>query len=242
MDLSIKPIKPKKISDQALDQIRELIYRGKLKPGDRILAERELARAMQVSRSTIRDAIQRLVTMGLVVQKQGRGTFVTAVDSKEETTIFKMMQQTQDATTDDLLEVRLGLECNAAALAARRADGEDIKAMEHSLEEMKKEIDSGRLGTAADTSFHMAIAYAAKNPIQILIMRNFYDYLFHGIRTSLEDLYMDGENIDSILKQHIGVIDAIKARDGEGARRAMNTHIDFVVQFYRRRSAEFRSG
>lgn len=242
IDLSIKPIKPKKISDQAFDQIRELIYRGKLKPGDRILAERELARAMQVSRSTIRDAIQRLVTMGLVVQKQGRGTFVTAVDSKEETTIFKMMQQTQDATIDDLLEVRLGLECNAAALAARRADGEDIKAMEHSLEEMKKEIDSGRLGTAADTSFHMSIAYAAKNPIQILIMRNFYDYLFHGIRTSLEDLYMDGENIDSILKQHIGVIDAIKARDGEEARRAMNIHIDFVVQFYRRRTAEFRSG
>ncbi|MDY0220246.1 MAG: FadR/GntR family transcriptional regulator [Desulfobacterium sp.] len=241
MDISIKPIKPKKISDQAFDQIRELIYRGKLKPGDKILAERELAKAMQVSRSTVRDAIQRLVSMGLVVQKQGQGTFVKAVDSKEETPIFKMMQ-IQDATIDDLLEVRLGLECNAAAMAARRADGDDIKAMDLSIEEMKKEIDSGRLGTAADTSFHMAIAYAAKNPLQILIMRNFYDYLFHGIRTSLEDLYMDGENIDSILKQHIGIIHAIKARDSEGAQRAMNTHIDFVVQFYRRRTADFRSG
>jgi GntR family transcriptional repressor for pyruvate dehydrogenase complex len=241
VDISIKPIKPKKISDQAFDQIRELIYRGKLKPGDKILAERELAKAMQVSRSTVRDAIQRLVSMGLVVQKQGQGTFVKAVDSKEETPIFKMMQ-IQDATIDDLLEVRLGLECNAAAMAARRADGDDIKAMDLSIEEMKKEIDSGRLGTAADTSFHMAIAYAAKNPLQILIMRNFYDYLFHGIRTSLEDLYMDGENIDSILKQHIGIIHAIKARDSEGAQRAMNTHIDFVVQFYRRRTADFRSG
>lgn len=236
MELSIKPIKPKKISDQALDQIRELIYRGKLKPGDKILAERELARAMQVSRSTVRDAIQRLVTMGLVVQKQGQGTFVKAVDSKEETPIFKMMQ-TQDATIDDLLEVRLGLECNAAAMAARRADGDDIKAMDLSIEEMKKEIDSGRLGTAADTSFHMAIAYAAKNPLQILIMRNFYDYLFQGIRTSLEDLYMDGENISTILKQHLGIIDAIKARDCERAQRAMNTHIGFVVQFYRLRTA-----
>ena len=237
MDLSIKPIKPKKISDQAFDQIRELIYRGKLKPGDKMMAERELARAMQVSRSTVRDAIQRLVTMGLVVQKQGQGTFVKTADPKEETTIFKMMQS-QDATIGDLLEVRLGLECNAAAMAARRADGDDIKAMDLAIDEMKKEIDSGRHGTAADTSFHMAIAYAAKNPLQILIMRNFYDYLFHGIRTSLEDLYMDGENIEIILKQHLGILGARKARDSEGALRAMNTHIDFVVQFYRRRIGE----
>lgn len=235
MDLSIKPIKPKKISDQAFDQIRELIYRGKLKPGDKMLAERELALAMQVSRSTVRDAIQRLVTMGLVVQKQGHGTFVTAFDSKEGTTLFKMMQN-QDATIDDLLEVRMGLECNAAALAARRADRDDIKAMDLAIEEMKKEIDSGRLGTAADTSFHMAIAYAAKNPLQIMIMRDFYDYLFHGIRTSLEDLYMDGENIDTIFKQHLNIIDAIKARDSDRAQEAMNTHIGFVVQFYRQRT------
>ncbi len=235
--MPIKPIKPKKISDQAFDQIRELIYRGKLKPGDRMMAERELARAMQVSRSTIRDAIQRLVTMGLVVHKQGQGTFVKAVDPKEETTISKMMQ-IQDATIDDLLEVRLGLECNAAALAAKRADADDIKAMDHAMEEMKKEIASGRLGTAADTSFHMAIAYAAKNPLQILIMRNFYDYLFHGIRTNLEHLYRDKENIDTILKQHLAIIDAIKARNCDQAHMAMKAHIDFVVQFFRYKNGQ----
>jgi GntR family transcriptional repressor for pyruvate dehydrogenase complex len=70
MTIPIKPIKPKRISDQVFDQIRELIYRGTLKPGEKLMTERELAQAMNVSRTTIRDAIQRLVTMGLITQKQ----------------------------------------------------------------------------------------------------------------------------------------------------------------------------
>ncbi|MCP4721904.1 MAG: FadR family transcriptional regulator, partial [Desulfobacteraceae bacterium] len=75
MTIPIKPIKPKRISDQVFDQIRELIFRGTLKPGEKLMTERELALAMNVSRTTIRDAIQRLVAMGMIVQKQGQGTF-----------------------------------------------------------------------------------------------------------------------------------------------------------------------
>jgi len=230
--VNIKPIKPKKISDQVFDQLRELIYRGKLKPGEKIMSERELSQAMEVSRSTVRDAIQRLVTMGLIFQKQGQGTFVKTFDPRKETTISKMMA-VQDASIEDLLEVRMGLECNAAALAAERSDENDIMAMEHSMEEMKKEIASGRLATAADTSFHMAIAYGAKNPLQILIMRNFYDYLFQGINENLAYLYENMENMDKILKQHIRITDAIKSRDSYQAHTAMRSHIDFVVQFLR---------
>gem|GEM_PF-2881316 len=141
----------KRISDQVFDQIRELIYRGKLKPGEKLMPERELAEAMKVSRTTIRDAVQRLVAMGLISQKQGQGTFVKLYDSGEQSPLAKAMQ-TQDASIEDLLEVRMGLECNAAALAALRADEKDINSMELSIEEMKKEIESGRLGTEADTS------------------------------------------------------------------------------------------
>lgn len=239
MNTPIKPIKPKRISDQVFDQLRELIYRGNLKPGDKMMSERELAQAMEVSRSTIRDAIQRLVAMGMIVHKQGQGTFVKSIDPKEETSISKMMQ-IQDASIDDLLEVRMGLECNAAALAAQRADESDITAMDHSIEEMKKEIASGRHGTEADTSFHMAIAYAAKNPLQILIMRNFYDYLFHGIRENLNHLYEDMENIDNILKQHLRIKEAITSRDSYQAYTAMKDHIDFVVQFFRNKKGKLQ--
>lgn len=232
MSITIKPIKPKRISDQVFEQIRELIFRGSLKPGEKMMPERELAEAMNVSRTTIRDAIQRLVAMGLVVQKQGQGTFVRSGDKNPDSPLVKAMEA-QDASIEDLLEVRLGLECNAAALAAERADENDLKALAHSIEEMKEEVASGRLGTEADTAFHMAIAYAAKNPLQILVMRNFYDYLFYGIRENLARLYENPANIDIIVSQHQEIMTAIKNRNSYQAHTAMKKHIQFVMDFFR---------
>ena len=134
----------------------------------------------------------------------------------------------------DLLEVRMGLECNAAALAATRAVDKDFKFMEKSIEEMQKEVASGRLGTEADAAFHMAIAYATQNPLQVFIMKNFYDFLFTGIKVNLEGLYQIPANIDTILEQHRQIYQAIRDHDPEAAYRAMKQHIDFVHQFYKR--------
>jgi len=237
MSIPLKPIKPKRISDQVFDQIRELIYRGTLKPGEKLMTERELARAMNVSRTTIRDAIQRLVAMGLIVQRQGQGTFVKSFDDRLENPLSKVIEA-QNISLEDLLEVRIGLECNAVSLAALRADESDIIAMTQSIEEMQTAVASGRLGTQADTSFHMAVAYAAKNPLHILIMRNFYDYLFHGIRENLASLYEDPANIEIIISQHKSILAAIKARDNEKAWETMQAHIKFVMDFFKKKTAE----
>ena len=237
MSIPLKPIKPKRVSDQVFDQIRELIYRGKFKPGEKLMTERELATAMDVSRTTIRDAIQRLSAMGLIVQRQGQGTFVKSFDENLENPLSKAIEA-QNVSLDDLLEVRIGLECNAVALAALRADEADILAMAQSIDEMQSAIKSGRLGTQADTAFHMAIAYAAKNPLHILIMRNFYDYLFHGIRENLSSLYKEPKNIKIILRQHKNILRAIKARDKEEAWEAMQAHIEFVMDYFKENAAE----
>jgi GntR family transcriptional regulator, transcriptional repressor for pyruvate dehydrogenase complex len=235
MTIPIKPIKPKRISDQVFDQIRELIFRGKLKPGEKMMTERELAQAMGVSRTTIRDAIQRLATMGLITQKQGQGTFVKEYEDNLQSPLMQAIKA-QNISMDNLLEVRMGLECNAASLAALRADESDIVSMSQSVEEMQQEVKSGRLGTQADTSFHMAIAYAAKNPLHILIMRNFYDYLHHNIRENLESLYAIPENTRIIMKQHEEILKAIKERNPDNAYAAMKTHIRFVMDFFNEKS------
>ncbi len=235
MTIPIKPIQPQRISDQVFEQIRELIFRGKLKPGEKLMTERELAQAMNVSRTAIRDAVQRLSAMGLIVRKQGQGTFVKSYDPEPTNPLVKAMEE-QNATLNHLLEVRMGLECNAASMAARRADESDINSMNQSMEEMRREIASGRLGTQADTAFHMAIAYAAKNPLHILIMRNFYDYLTHNIRENLESLYQEAENTRIILNQHQNILTAIMARDGDSALEAMKTHIRFVMDFFKEKS------
>jgi len=228
----LKPVRPQKISDQVFKQLRELIFRGKLKPCDKLMPERDMADTMNVSRTSVRDAIGRLVTMGLVEQKQGKGTFVAVPDSQKGNP-FAAAMKAEGATIYDLLEVRMGLECVAAALAAKRADATDIGAMELSIEEMEKEVLAGQLGTQADTSFHMAIAYATKNPLHIQVMRSFYNYLFHGIMESLKALYEKPKNIQLILNQHKTIMVAIINRNPDEAYKTMQEHIDFVKYFFK---------
>ncbi len=235
MELPLKPIKQKRISDQVFDQIRDLIFRGRLKPGEKLMTERELARAMGVSRTAVRDAVRRLAAMGLIVQRQGLGTFVQPKDKAALEGPLAQAMRAEDASIEDLLEVRMGLECNAAALAAKRADADDLAAMTLSIDEMTAEVRSGRMGTEADTAFHMAVAYAVKNPLHILIMRNFYDYLFHGIKKNLASLYETPGNIDVILKQHKTILGAIEQRDPDKAYAAMHEHIRYVMDHFKHR-------
>ena len=234
MTLPLKPIKPKRISDQVFEQLRELIFRGEMKPGQQIMPERELADALGVSRTSVRDAINKLVVMGLLKQKQGQGTFVRSPNSLEKNPLAVAME-TQNATLEDLLEVRMGLECNAASLAASRAVEKDIHFLERSIDQMRKEIDSGRLGTEADVSFHMAISYATRNPLQIYLMKNFYDFLFVGIKENLSHLYEDPKNIDNIIKQHTKIFNTIREHNPEKAFNAMKRHINFVLSFFKNR-------
>jgi len=121
-----------------------------------------------------------------------------------------------DVSLKDLLEVRLGLECNAAAWAARRAIDKDLEFLEKSIEEMRDKTMSGQLGTEADVSFHMAIAYATQNPVQIQMMRSFYDFLFLGIKETLTHLYESPANIEKIMAHHIDIFNAIKRHDPRG--------------------------
>lgn len=235
MPIPLQPIKPKKISDQVYEQIRELIFRGQLKPGEQLMPERELAEALGVSRTTVRNAINKLVVLGILEHRQGQGTFVRSPDTRLANPVAAAME-VEDATIADLLEVRMGFELNAAFLAALRADERDIQFLEASLEEMREEVASGRLGTEADTAFHMALAYATKNPVHVHMMKNFYDFLFVGIKKNLSHLYENPGNIDKILNQHSAIIKAIKKHDAQESLKAMRFHIRFVQNFFKERN------
>lgn len=231
MTLELKPIKPKRISDQVFEQIRELIFRGQLKPRQQLMPERELAEALNVSRTTVRDAINKLVVMGLLEQRQGQGTFVRSPETWREGNPLARAMESEGATLSELLEVRLGLECNAAGFAAERAGAKDIAYMEKSIKEFEASISAGGIGVDADTSFHMAIAFATKNAIHVYIMKNFYDLLFTGIKENLLHLYEDAGNLEHILKQHMAIFIKIKEHDPAGAVKAMENHIRFVMDF-----------
>jgi GntR family transcriptional repressor for pyruvate dehydrogenase complex len=235
MNLLLKPIKARRVSDQAFEQIRDLVFRGQLKPGDQLMPERGLAQAMGVSRPTVREAIRRLVTMGLLEHQQGAGTFVRSLNAQREHNPLAAVIEGHDATLEELLEVRMGLEGQAALLAAQRASAEDLQVMEKALVAMQAENAAGRLGIDNDVSFHMALAFASKNPVQVYIMKNFYDLLHHGIKENLQALWEEPESLPIIAWQHREIYEAIKDHDPEGAYQSMKRHITFVLDFVRNR-------
>jgi GntR family transcriptional repressor for pyruvate dehydrogenase complex len=231
----LKPIKVKRVSDQAYEQIRDLIFRGQLKPGEQLMPERELAQALGVSRPTVREAIKQLVTMGLLEHRQGQGTYVRSISDQRELNPLAAMIEGHNPTLEELLEVRMGLEGQSVSLAAQRATPEDLQILEKALTHMLAENRAGRLGIEEDVSFHMAIAYATKNTVQVHIMKTFYDLLHYGIKENLSYLYEDPANLNMIGQQHTEIFQAIKAHDPEAAYAAMKRHISFVLNFFQER-------
>lgn len=231
-----KTVKPQKVSDQVFEQIRDLIFRGQLKPGEQLPPERELVRTLGISRPPIREAINRLVARGLVEHRQGQGTFVRAPSSAPDNPL-KAVLDGQEASLMDLLEVRLGLECNAAVMAARRATEEDITPLKESVQRMVSLIKAGDYDFNEDTYFHIGIAYATKNTVQMHIMKNLYDLIRYGIKESLAHLYEDPANMETICTQHEAILDAICRHDPQAAFEAMHRHITFVIDFFTRRTA-----
>ena len=231
MTLKLKAIRPNRMSDQVFDQLRELVFRGHLKPGEKIMPERNLAEQLGVSRPTIRNAISRLVATGILEHRQGKGTFVRPSFSRANNPLAIAMGA-PESSLQDLLEVRMGLECNAAALAAQRADEEDIRVLEDCVKQIQEEVLLGRPGSEADASFHMAIAYATKNPAQVHLMKNFYYFLLKGIEESYLHLYEESTQIETIREHHTKIVDAIKNHDPEKAFNAMKRHISHVMDFF----------
>jgi GntR family transcriptional repressor for pyruvate dehydrogenase complex len=225
-------VKPKTIPEQVFEQLRDLIFRGQLKPGEQLLPERELAQTLGVSRPTVRAAINKLVDRGLLEHRQGQGTFVRSPEPGQANNPLVAMMGGTEASLVELLEVRMGLECNAATMAARRATDEDVRLLEVALTNMRQQFESGSLAFEEDTHFHMCLAYATKNPVQIQIMKNFYDLLHFGIKENLAHLYESPANIEAVLAQHDKVLKSIKQHDTHAAFEAMLQHINFVIDFF----------
>jgi GntR family transcriptional repressor for pyruvate dehydrogenase complex len=234
--MNIRPIKPKRISCQVFEQIRELIYKGVFKPEQQIPTERDLAASMEVSRTSVRNAIDKLVRLGLLKQLHGLGTFVSSPETREGNPLSTAMA-TDEATYLDLLEVRMGLECNAAKLAAKRASASDLLAIQQSLREMTEDLaDTGTISTAADAAFHMAVTLSTKNPVLIHLTRNFYDFLFVGIKKSLGHMKENEVAYEDVLEQHRTIFQHIKNREPQKAHDAMYAHIVYVQNFFEKRN------
>jgi GntR family transcriptional repressor for pyruvate dehydrogenase complex len=229
MTIVFEPIRPKKISEEIVEQIKALISKGELKPGDRIPSERELATMLGVSRPSVREAIMVLEAMGFLDSRQGGGTFVRALTETSITDpLAKLVEQKDPEILRALAEVRMGLEGWSAYLAAQRAEEKDIAEMRRLYAIMEKQAANGGWDSEVDAEFHYAITAASQNSLQMHVLDSIHS-LFHAtIQVALMEFYRERGHIDLLLTHHREIMEAIAARDPELARQKMMEHLSMV--------------
>jgi GntR family transcriptional repressor for pyruvate dehydrogenase complex len=214
-------VRKTRVSEEIIGQIRDLISSGRLKVGDRLPAERELAKLLDVGRSTVREAIRALESLGIVQVRAGEGTFLIAnpADRPGDPLTTKVFSSLHNQRK--LFEVRMVIEPDLAALAARRASFDQIVKMRETLRQQESLIQQGDSGIVADTQFHYLLAEAAGNEILFNIMTGLMDLLRETRQASLQT---SGRPVRSV-KQHRAVLRAIETRDPKGAEQRMREHL-----------------
>ncbi|MCX8118758.1 MAG: FadR family transcriptional regulator [Desulfobacterota bacterium] len=227
-------IKRTKISEDIVNQIKRLISEGKLKPGDKLPPERELVKQLGVSRPSLREALNALVAMGLLEVRQAKRTYVRSVTSKLIEDPLALLIKADAQKVFDLIEVRKAIETWSAYHAAQKASKEDIERLRSIIEQMRKTFEEGRSWEKEDADFHLAIAQATHNTIQVHIMSGIYDLL----RQSMAKVFINRDQVKKLIDHHHQIFLAIKNRAPEKARQKTLDHLNFVEAELKRQTSE----
>ncbi len=214
-----------KVYEEVGKQLERLILE-KLKPGDKLPSERELAEMLQVSRGSIRDAIRGLELMGLVEPRQGAGTIVRERPAESPVSPFSNALERRRELVGELLDFRKMIEPPLASRAATHASPEEIAEMDEILQRQDVKLSQGEIAIDEDAEFHYSIALASGNTVVLKVI----DILMDLLRDTRErSLQVPGRQQKS-LAGHRRILGAIKRRDAEAAKSAMRRHIEDVEE------------
>lgn len=211
------------LADEVTAVLVARIASGELKPGDRLAAEKDLAIALQVSRSVIREAVSRLKHDGLLETRQGSGAFVAGFGSAKS---FRLRLHTpEDLPLADIFELRGAVEAGAAFFAAERRGEADLDRIAEAVDAIDVAMADGRDGVAEDKSLHLAIALASGNAAFV----RFLDFVAHNVDDAIRAARINSLKVPgrphSVQLEHRKVVDAIRAADAMAAHTAMASHI-----------------
>ena len=220
----LEPVKKVRLYEAIVKQLQDLITSNKLKPGEKLPPERQLAEELNVSRTSIREALRTLEMMGYLESKVGisGGTFVKEVTMETVVSPFSQLLVRNGNYITDLLETRLVLEIEVARLAALRRGDEDLVRIENAVKNMEAEIKEGGTGINGDNEFHRALGAAAHNDVLLNMVRMCGDLMEVQREEHLTNL--DGEP-DRALRSHKAICKAVREKNEEKAQSLMRKHI-----------------
>jgi GntR family transcriptional repressor for pyruvate dehydrogenase complex len=212
------------LAQRVVTGLKDKILAGVLPPGRKLPSEAELIEEFGVSRTVVREAVTRLRAEGLVETFQGRGSFVLAMPQPTSFTVESATIRTHQDVLD-VIDFRVGLESEAAALAAARVGPSTAEAIRESLAEFFGAAPEDAV--EADFGFHRAVAAASGNRFYLDLLDSLGPMMIMLPRTQLSDAYSmtDAEHVERVRREHDNVAAAIIAGDAETARAAMRVHL-----------------
>jgi len=230
MNTLYNPIKPRKISDEIVEQIRSLILQGNLKPGESLPPERTLAKELNVSRVSLREALNALQGMGLLEIQQGNRTCVRPITTRSIHDPLVAFAKSSAANIMKIFEIRKYLELGIVAMAAERATDEQIAYLERLLQEMEEDLRLNRLGARADHEFHTTLAEATHNEAYIHLIKTIYDLLQEELRIAWGGIFRKKDMREKLFEQHKNILEAVKQRNPENGREFALVHLRYVEE------------
>lgn len=237
------PRRPRTLALELVDALGERIHDGRLSPGDKMPTEAAVMQEFGVSRTVVREAISKLQAAGLVDTRHGVGSFV--VGAAQPPAGFRLAPEKMATLRDvvAVLELRIGIETEAAGLAAQRRTARDLAGLREALDQFERSVRAGREAIDPDYRFHLGIARATRNPHFAEIIGMLGQTIIPRAREGAG--VSKAERRAYLLKvnaEHESILGAIAAEDADGARAAMRTHLANSRERRRREAAAAGNG
>lgn len=222
--MPIQSLEPQRLYRQIAEQLRTLMSQGEFKPGERLPAERDLARQLGVSRPSVREALIALEVEGWVEVRTGAGVFVLQRARKPIATRKKVPADEWGPL--ELIRARRVIEGEVAAVAAAHAKRKDLQAIRDAIALMQEDTERGVAPLQGDRAFHTAIAQAAGNAVLVDTVQTFWDARRGPLFERLGDWFETVPSWRMAIAEHQAIYEAIRAHDADAAREAMQAHMD----------------
>jgi DNA-binding FadR family transcriptional regulator len=220
--------------EQVFTFLRDRLLAGSLKPGDRLISERDLAIQLGVSRPLVREALRALTMLGIVEIRDRIGTVVTRPDVSVLNDFFTFALAQQADMPDDVMQARVAIECQAIRLACERAGIADFERLQAALAKIAETIDEADAGGIADFEFHRTIVLASHSQTLAVLHNSMAGLLTHVHRNRRELVQAFPSMKTYLIDDHRRIFEAVVARDPDRADSTLRKHFQIGNEYRRR--------
>jgi GntR family transcriptional regulator, transcriptional repressor for pyruvate dehydrogenase complex len=225
--MKLKSVQRTPLVEVVVEKLRESIQRGRFGRGQRLPSEPELVQQLGVSRTVLREAINRLQTVGLVTIKRGVGTYVA--DPDDLANCARLLRTAMALSSDELVrfvELREAIESHAARQAAARATPEDVAELASLCGRMEDEEETDEQAMRLDLQFHLCLVKITGNRLMQSVLEMLQEFIVEGmLRTTPRPRQRSFSR-----RAHLAIVDAIRNHDSEAAAVAVGDHMNLLVR------------